>query len=229
MDYKHLKTVLTGATGGLGSEVLKSLLRLIPATSIRISTSDPSKITEHIRSSGVEVVQGDFAHPDTLDAAFADADVVLVVSYPSIAHEERVQMHKNAFDAAKRAKVKHVFYTSLAFDPAGGAAVMRAHRDSEAYLKESGLCYTIIREGIYSESWPLYFGRSNIILYFVFKLLTKSIGFFQPESSESDVYVPGDGGIAWVNREDLGQGTAKLLAAPVFFFYRSSCSPSDWS
>jgi hypothetical protein len=37
------------------------------------------------------------------------------------------------------------------------------------------------------------------------------VGLFQPGSGQSDVYVPGDGGIAWVNRVDLGEGTAKLL------------------
>jgi uncharacterized protein YbjT (DUF2867 family) len=153
-----LMIVLTGATGGLGSQILKHILGLVPASSLRVSTQDPSKIPEQVRSSGVEIVRGDFGHPNTLDVAFAGADALLIVSYPSIAHEERVQMHTNAIDAAKRAGVNHIFYTSLAFDPAGGAAVMRAHRDSEQYLKESGLTYTIIREGIYSESYPLYFG-----------------------------------------------------------------------
>jgi uncharacterized protein YbjT (DUF2867 family) len=150
--------VLTGATGGLGSQVLKFLLTLVPPNTIRISTPDPSRVPQHISYSGAQVVHGDFGHPDTLDEAFKDADTLLIVSYPSIAHKERVRMHTNAFDAAKRAGVRHVFYTSLAFDPEGGAAVMRAHRDSEKYLKESGLKYTIIREGIYSESYPLYFG-----------------------------------------------------------------------
>jgi uncharacterized protein YbjT (DUF2867 family) len=157
-------TVLTGATGGLGSEVLKHLLQLVPASSLVVSSPDPSKVPEHIARAGVHVRHGDFAKPDTLAAAFAGADKLLVVSYPGIAHGQRVQMHKNAIDAAKRAGVKHVYYTSLAFDPAGASAVMRAHRDTEAYLKESGLTYTIIREGIYSESYPLYFGACSCFL-----------------------------------------------------------------
>jgi uncharacterized protein YbjT (DUF2867 family) len=150
--------VLTGATGGLGSQVLKSLLTLVPPSTLRISTPDPRKVPAHIHASGAQIVRGDYGDPASLDAAFAGAGCVLLVSYPSIAHDERVRMHTTAIDAAKRAGVRHVFYTSLAFDPAGGAAVMRAHRDSEAYLKASGLTYTIIREGIYSESYPLYFG-----------------------------------------------------------------------
>jgi uncharacterized protein YbjT (DUF2867 family) len=159
--------VLTGATGGLGSEVLKALLTLVSPSTLRISTPDPSKVPANVRSSGVHVVRGDFGHPNTLNEAFAGADTLLIVSYPSIAHDERVRMHTNAIDAAKRAGVQHVFYTSLAFDPAGGAAVMRAHRDTEAYLKASGLTYTIIREGIYSESYPLYLGSRIIILTFL--------------------------------------------------------------
>ncbi|KAI0765715.1 hypothetical protein BD413DRAFT_165327 [Trametes elegans] len=71
---------------------------------------------------------------------------------------------------------------------------MQAHIDTETYLKESGLTYTIIREGLYSESWPLYFG------------------FFNPAEGNDEVVVPyGDGPIAWVSREDLGEGTAKIL------------------
>jgi uncharacterized protein YbjT (DUF2867 family) len=151
--------VLTGATGALGSQVLKALLTLVPPSTLRISTPHPSKVPADIVSSGVQVVHGDFGHPDTLDAAFAGAETLLVVSYPSIAHEEHVRMHTHAIDAAKRAGVQHIFYTSLAFDPAGGAAVMSAHRDTEAYIKSSGLTYTIIREGIYSNSYPLYLGR----------------------------------------------------------------------
>ncbi|KZT63041.1 hypothetical protein DAEQUDRAFT_742149, partial [Daedalea quercina L-15889] len=73
---------------------------------------------------------------------------------------------------------------------------MQAHLDTEAYLKKSGLTYTIIREGIYSESYPLYFG------------------FWSPAESSGEVIIPhGDGGIAWVNRSDLGEGTARIISA----------------
>ena len=148
-----------------------------------------------MKESGVEIRQGDFSKPDTLDAAFKGGDKLLIVSYPSIAHELRVKNHVAAIDAAKRAGIKHVYYTSLMFASDSQAAVMQAHLDTEKYLKESGLTYTIIREGIYSESYSLYFGYWN-------------------PSRGSEVKVPdGDGGIAWVCREDLGEGTARLMVA----------------
>ncbi|KAI0657789.1 NmrA-like family protein [Cubamyces menziesii] len=188
------KYVITGATGGLGSQVFKYLLRLVPASDIVVSLYNPSGATEAVKESGVEVRRGDYGDPASLDQAFAGADKLLIVSYPSIAHELRVKHHKNAIDAAKRARVKHVYYTSLAFAGDSVAAVMQAHIDTEQYLKANGLTYTILREGIYSESYPLYFG------------------FFNAAEGKDEVIVPySDGGIAWVSREDLGEGTAKII------------------
>ena len=101
-----------------------------------------------------------------------------------------------------------MYYTSLAFAGDSAAAVMQAHRDTEAYLRASGLAWTILREGIYSESWPLYFG------------------FWAGPREEGDgseeVLVPhADGGVAWASREDLGEGTARIMvdvSGPSSFF-----------
>jgi uncharacterized protein YbjT (DUF2867 family) len=54
-------------------------------------------------------------------------------------------------------------------------------------------------------------------------------GFFQPNSQQTDVYVPGDGGVAWVNREDLGEGTAEIIFDSVRSLSRRSSPPShEW-
>jgi uncharacterized protein YbjT (DUF2867 family) len=110
-----------------------------------------------------------------------------------------VKHHVNAIDAAKRTNVKHVYYTSLMFgtDVNGHlvnsvAHVMQAHLDTEAYLAKSGLTYTVLREGLYNDSYPLY------------------TGFFD-HTKDNEVCVPGDGPIAWVAIEDLGEATAKLM------------------
>lgn len=163
---------------------------------IVVSLYNPAGASDEIKTSGVEVRQGDFTKPDTLDAAFAGADKLLLVSYPSIAYEIRVNSHRAAIDAAVRVGVKHIYYTSLMFAGDSQAAVMGAHLATEAHLKQSGVTFTVIREGIYSESWPLYFG------------------YWNPKKEGREVKVPqGDGGIAWVCRDDLGEGTAKLMVA----------------
>lgn len=78
---------------------------------------------------------------------------------------------------------------------------MQAHLDTEKYLdkctrRHSGFAYTVIREGLYSESYPLY------------------TAFFDLEHPVNEIKIPHDGsgpGIAWVKREELGEGTAELL------------------
>ncbi|EJU05900.1 NADP-binding protein [Dacryopinax primogenitus] len=190
--------VLTGTTGGLGSQVLKHLLPLLPPSQILVSLYNPSGASELVRSSGVQVRQASYKDPASLDAAWAGADKLLIVSYPSIAYDIRVRAHRNAIDAAKRLGIGHVYYTSLGFGSGLGgeskAAVMQAHLETERYLKESGMKWTIIREGIYSESWPLY------------------LGFWGLGEGEEAVVPVGDGPVAWVSREDLGEATARIIA-----------------
>ncbi|TFY67010.1 hypothetical protein EVG20_g4096 [Dentipellis fragilis] len=187
---------LTGTTGGLGSQVLKHLLPLVPASQLILSLYNPSLSNTAHFPAGVTVRRGDFSDPVSLDAAFAGAERLLIVSYPSIKHEVPMRYHANAIDTAKRAGVKHIYYTSLSLADGSVSEVMQAHLHTEKYLKESGVTYTIIREGIYSESYPFY------------------LGFF--DKSKTDVYVPGDGRIAWVSREDLGEGTARIIAGGGF-------------
>jgi hypothetical protein len=81
------------------------------------------------------------------------------------------------------------------------AHVMRAHIDTEQYLqhmisKISGFTFIVIREGLYTESYPGY------------------TAFFDPRNPSSEVKITHDGGgpgIAWVKREELGEGTAELI------------------
>jgi uncharacterized protein YbjT (DUF2867 family) len=114
--------------------------------------------------------------------------------------------HRAAIDSAIKVGVKHIYYTSLAFQNPSKASVMRAHIRTEAYLadlkKQGKADFTVIREGLYNESWPLYFGY-----YWGLK-----------KDQRSEVLVAGDGRVSWTAIADMGFGTAKIL----------SSSPSEW-
>lgn len=188
--------VLTGTTGGLGSETLKSLLKLVPPSEIIVSLYNPSSAAANdLKSIGVTVRRGDYKSSKSLKTAFAGGKKLLIVSFPSIGNDERFDSHKTAIDAAIEVGIEHIYYTSLAFASDSVTAVMKAHLRTEAYLKSKNVKYTIIREGIYAESIALY------------------LGFFDPSfpNEETVIEVPGDGGITWVAKRDLGAGTAKLL------------------
>lgn len=197
------RILLTGASGGLGSRVLHHFLHTLslPKQSLLVSTSKPYPKSPN--AEGVELRYGDFLKPETLSKAFADVSVLLLISYPSIAHSLRVGAHKNAIDASIRAGVEHIVYTSLAFAGDSRAEVMQAHIDTEEYLKHtcarSGSRFTILREGIYTESYPLYLGFLDVKM--------------QEEKSKREVYVPPTrkNGIAWAARDELGEATARIV------------------
>ena len=153
------RILITGTTGGLGSEVLRYILPLVAPSNLVVSSPTPARVREAWPNlpAEVEIREGDYTRPETLPGALAGIDVFFIISYPSIAHEVRVRAHKNAIDAAKAANVRRVIYTSIAFGE-GVADVMKPHIDTEVYLRESGLEYTIIREGLYIEAFPFYLG-----------------------------------------------------------------------
>jgi uncharacterized protein YbjT (DUF2867 family) len=110
--------------------------------------------------------------------------------------------HRAAIDTAIKAGVKHIYYTSLAFGNPSKAGVMRAHIRTEKYLnelaEEGKVAYSIIREGLYNESWPLYFGY-----YFGLR-----------NEKRREIVVAGDGPISWTAIADMAFATAKIVAAP---------------
>ncbi|KAH8674133.1 hypothetical protein BX600DRAFT_509326 [Xylariales sp. PMI_506] len=195
--------VLTGSTGGIGRAVLQTILseKLIPVSQLRISSYNTSGIPTAVRDTGIEIRKGNLYDISTLVESYSGADVLFLVSYPSMG-EERYTLHRNAIDAARSAGVRHVIYTSLSF--AGGAEgstsvaqVAQAHLLTEAYLKESGLTYTIIRMAGYAHLWNNYSGFLNLDA---------------PKDTTLEAVLPNDGLEHWANREDMGQATAKVIA-----------------
>lgn len=87
---KNLKVVLTGTTGNLGSCVLKHALTCIPKSSIIVSLYNPSKKPENV--DGIEIREGNYEDPQSLDKAYDGADVLFLMSYPSIRYQVRVDV-----------------------------------------------------------------------------------------------------------------------------------------
>jgi uncharacterized protein YbjT (DUF2867 family) len=186
------KIILTGSTGKLGSSVLTNLLSLVPASDIIASVYNADG-HQDLKDKGIDVRAGDFTNPASLAQTFKGGDKLFLVSLPSRDDDYRIRTQRDAIDAAKKAGVKHIYYTSLAFADGSEASVMKAHFATEEYLKQSGVDYTIIREGSYMESYPVYLG-----LY---------------DTSSDKVIVPGDGQVAFADRSDLGEASAKIIAS----------------
>lgn len=145
-----MKILVTGATGKLGSKVVESLLKSIPASDLAVSVRNPEK-AEGLRARGIEVRQGDFDNPETLDNAFTGIDRLLIISADGD-NETRILQHTNAVQAAERAGVKFIAYTSLANATESKNLMAPPHVETEAAIIRTGIPYSFLRNNWYLEN-----------------------------------------------------------------------------
>lgn len=131
------------ASGGLGGSTYKHLLAEVPHDKVTLISRDPSKVPERYTQSGggVTLRQASYeSSPAELEAAFQGIDVLFLISYPSHVRDYRVKVQLPALDAAVRAGVRHVFYSSLGFalpeKDESLAEVMQVHLVTEGRLRE---------------------------------------------------------------------------------------------
>lgn len=142
---------ITGATGQLGGLVVQGLLkRGLHPGEIRASVRDVAKAGE-LQVRGVDVRRGDFDDPQALTKAFADTDVLMIISTDRIG--ARVEQHRRAVEAAVKAGVNRIVYTSVVSMQGGeGASPIAAdHRATEQIIREAGVPYTFLRNSFYAE------------------------------------------------------------------------------
>ena len=147
-----MSIIITGATGHLGRKVIEALIR---------RGADPADIVaggrnaDRLRSLrtdlGVKAVHLDYDDSDSLDAAFKGATKALLVSGSNLG--ERVAQHQRVIDAARKAGIGLLAYTSVLHADESSLAVAPDHRKTEKSLRESGLHYAILRNGWYSENF----------------------------------------------------------------------------
>jgi NAD(P)H dehydrogenase (quinone) len=145
-----MKLLVTGATGKLGTKVVETLLKTVPAGKLAVSVRNLEK-AEGLRARGVEVRQGDFDVPETLDSAFAGIDRLLIISADGD-NETRIRQHANAVAAAERAGVKFIAYTSLANAQESTNLFAPTHKATEATIKNTGIPYSFLRNNWYLEN-----------------------------------------------------------------------------
>lgn len=145
-----MKWLVTGATGQLGGLVVEALLKTVPAEKLAVSVRDPGK-AESLRARGVEVRQGDFDRPDSLDAAFAGVERLLIISTDGD-NEARIRQHVNAVEAAARANVTFIAYTSLANADESRLPLAPPHQAAESAIRQTGIPYAILRNNWYLEN-----------------------------------------------------------------------------
>lgn len=138
---------ITGATGQLGRLIVEQLKGKAPADTIIALARSPEKAADL----GVAARAFDYARPETLGPALEGVETLMLVSSSEVG--QRAAQHRNVIDAAKAAGVGRIIYTSLLNADASPLSLAEEHRLTEAYLKASGVPYTILRNGWYAENY----------------------------------------------------------------------------
>lgn len=140
-----MKTGITGATGQLGSIVLEQLKSRTDAANLVALVRSPEKVE------GVEARAFDYSKPEGLVEALEGIDTLLLVSGNEIG--QRATQHANVINAAKEAGVQWIVYTSILRADTSTISLAGEHLATEKLLKESGIAYTILRNGWYTENY----------------------------------------------------------------------------
>ena len=182
--------LITGASGQLGRAVAKQLAKRIAADRIGVFVRDERKASG-LQEQGMRLCVGNYDDIASLDRAMRGVEKVLLISGTE---QNRIQQHQNVVDAAKRAGVQLIAYTSRAVkgQDTSSNPLMEGHFATEAYIKRSGLNYTLLRNALYMDVIPLYLGGAQVF--------------------ETGIYLPtGDGKVAFALRSELGEAIANLL------------------
>jgi uncharacterized protein YbjT (DUF2867 family) len=149
------KTILvTGATGRQGGAVLRHLRD--KGLFVRALTRDPAKPEARaLVGRGTEVVRGDLNDAASLSRALEGVDgVYSVQSHDEGGVEAEVRQGIQVADAAKRARIGHFVYSSVAAaDRKTGIAHFESKNRVEQHVRNTGLRYTIFRPVVFMENW----------------------------------------------------------------------------
>ena len=183
-----MRLAMTGAGGKLGGAVARALLNRAPAADLRLGTRSPASLAD-LERRGAAVVGANFDEPRSLDRLFEGCAVALVISGDA-PNAPRVAQHAAAFEAARRAGVGRIVYTSFAgAGPDSRFLIAPSHVESEAMLRSLGPDFTILRNNLYAE---------NIMI--------------EAARASGELAQPGpQGRVAYITYDDVARATAGTL------------------
>lgn len=142
------KIAVTGATGQLGRLIVEKLKVKVSAANLVALVRTPAKAADL----GIAAREADYNKPETLESALKGAQTLMLVSGNEIG--KRIQQHRAVIEAAKKAGVQRIVYTSLLHADTTPIRILAdEHVATENDLKASGLKYTILRNGWYTENY----------------------------------------------------------------------------
>ena len=179
--------LITGATGKTGSATAKSLGE--KGETFRALIRNEEK-KEGLESLGGEVVIGSIENTEVVNQSMQGVKTVLVLLPNS---ESQLALEKQLVDSAKQAGVERIVkMSSIEATPDATSPIPKLHLESEEYIKQSGLAWTMIKPNFYMQN------------------LLASAGTIKDQGK---IFLPmGDGKTGMIDTTDVGKVLAKVLS-----------------
>jgi uncharacterized protein YbjT (DUF2867 family) len=188
MNNEGSTILVTGATGTVGSEVVRQLStkgQIIIRAAAR-SANNPT--FKDLKS--VEIVELDYNKPETLATSFKDVNkLFLLTPFQS----DMLDLTSNLVNAAKKSGVKHIIKQSvMGADAEPGITSGRLHRQAEKIIEESGIPFSFLRPNFFMQNF---------------------VNFYSPMiKSQGALYAPaGDGKVSFVDVRDIAAVAVQAL------------------
>jgi uncharacterized protein YbjT (DUF2867 family) len=148
---KQETILVTGASGNVGSEVIKQLSRNGHAVHIKAAVHSIKNRKKMKDENNGEIVQIDYNKPETLATALKDVNKLFLVT-PEVPNAP--ELASNLVIEAKKVGIRHIVKLSaIDADLKADVASLRLHRQAEKIIEESGIPYTFLRPGEFMQNF----------------------------------------------------------------------------
>ncbi|WAH56318.1 SDR family oxidoreductase [Pseudomonas silvicola] len=142
---------VTGATGQLGRLVIAALLKNgVKADQIIALARHPEKAAD-LEKDGVQVRDFNYTQPEAMVIGLEGVDKLLLISSNELG--QRATQHRHVIEAAKKAGVKLLAYTSVLHATGSALGLAAEHVQTEQALAASGVPHVLLRNGWYNENY----------------------------------------------------------------------------
>ncbi|MDF0681161.1 MAG: SDR family oxidoreductase [Candidatus Nitrosocosmicus sp.] len=151
--------LVTGATGTVGSEVVRQLSKVKNGI-VRAAIHSPNKIDtlKQIDNHRIEFVNLDYLESKTVHEALANVQKIFLVTTPS---PNSVDITSNLVKEAKKNGIKYIVKLSVMnADAQPGYAMGKLHRLEEKIIEESNIPHTFLRPTSFMQNFVNYFGQT---------------------------------------------------------------------
>jgi len=179
------RILVTGATGTIGREVVRQLQQ---------RGADFAVLASHSGRTlpGVLSVEGDFSDPASLQRAFKGFDTLFLLE-PLVPN--KVELARNAIDAAKAAGVRHIVRSSGAGADAGSPVpIAKVQGTIDQLVQGSGLGWTLLRPSFFMQNW---------------------VNFYADQLKAGTYHAAhGQGAVGTIDVRDIAESAAAVLVDP---------------